>query len=179
MVDTVATSEADWIDQFSPAGRYPPRMKTIHDIRRERLRQLIDEELEGRQADLCRRINRAPQQVSAWLRAPGKNGAKNISDTMAREIETIMRKPYAWLDTDPSARAAASSQPVQQEREIVAAAVKLVRYVKEISVTPVPDALEADLLFHAMRIVRDSGLDGAEGLDGAARQLAASMRNGG
>lgn len=159
-------------------------METISDRRRRRLRTLIDEVAEGNASDFGRKIDKDRRQISAWLRHADSAGAKNISDTSAREIEARFGKPRGWMDADGSVKlitpaAPKASQPLQQEREIVAAAVKLVRYIKERSVTPIPDEMESDLLFHAMRIVRDAAVDDAAGLDDAARQLAASIRNGG
>ena len=193
-VDTDATRADERVDHARERGAYASPMKTTYDIRRGRLRALIDEVAAGNAADFGRQVGKDRRQISAWLREPGKEGAKNISDTSAREIENHFAKGRGWLDgrdregavnpwgvieDTPRPYVQKPSHPVQQEREIVAAAVKLVRYIKERSVAPIPDEMESDLLFHAMRIVRDSGLDGAEGMDEAARQLAASMRNGG
>ncbi len=74
------------------------------------------------------------------------------------------------------------SQPVGSEREIVAAAVKLVRELEAISPDPTPQESYAERLYVAMKIVRDEGASGV--LDDsnvivALRRFAAELRKTG
>lgn len=74
-------------------------MRPLPDIRRDRLRQLIDEQAGGNASEFGRRIDKDRRQMNAWLRDPSKPGAKNLSHKLAREIEAACLKPSGWLDT--------------------------------------------------------------------------------
>lgn len=163
-VEMEATSIAAGVDHPGAAAPYPSRMKTIHDIRRERLRQLIDEEFEGKQAGLCRRIDRLPQQVSAWLRAPDKPGAKNINDTSAREVEQQLGKRRGWLDTDPAAikheqpaQNSGKSHSVQPDIDKIVATVTLLSHYLEVVGLPAYEIRDPVLLETAYAVVEEFG----------------------
>ena len=53
-----------------------------------RVRQLIDENFNGRQADFAKAIKKAPTQVSHWL-----TGERNIGDGVASQIEAAFDLP--------------------------------------------------------------------------------------
>ena len=78
------------------------RMKTIDEVRRQRLAMLRDE-CHG-VGKLAEKISKSPSQVSQWLNASTHSGTgkgRGMSDEMCREIETIFDKPVGWMDTDP------------------------------------------------------------------------------
>lgn len=70
-------------------------MKSIHDVRRENLINLINQEFNGVQTRLAERIGTQANLVNRWAR-----GAKIIGDQSARKIETAARKPVNWMDID-------------------------------------------------------------------------------
>lgn len=75
-------------------------MKPIGEVRRARLRELVEEQ--GSQVAVADRLQKNKNQVYQWLLDPDKDGARNISSATAREIETAFSKPHGWMDTDPS-----------------------------------------------------------------------------
>lgn len=66
-------------------------------IRRQRLRQLIDERFGGRQVRLAHAIERQPDYISRCLK-----GTKGIGEDLARDIERRLGLPNLWLDTLPN-----------------------------------------------------------------------------
>lgn len=75
-------------------------MKTIEEIRRDRLRLLIEEF--GSIAAVARQYERDPAQISQWLNAfvDSKSGKpRNMSSVSAREFERKFGKPTLWMDT--------------------------------------------------------------------------------
>ena len=81
---------------------YHSGMRPSCEIRRSRLRQLIDEQIpgstfRGKPAEFARMVDKDARQVSAWL-----TGAKSLSDSVAREIEVKCLKRSGWLDNEPA-----------------------------------------------------------------------------
>lgn len=75
-----------------------------------------------------------------------------------------------------------ASQPVGSEREIVAAAVKLVRELEAMSPEPLPQETYADRLYVAMKVIRDEGAAGTlddAGMMPMLRRFAAELRKAG
>ena len=68
-------------------------MKTIQEIRRARLTELV--EREPSQAAFARKICKDKNQVNQWL---GKGSVRNISHDLARMVEKTYRLPVGWLD---------------------------------------------------------------------------------
>lgn len=71
------------------------------------------------------------------------------------------------------------SQPVGQERQIVAAAVKLVQHLQDFAVEPIPPERYADLLYVAMLVAREEGAEGilsGETIIPAAKRFARELR---
>lgn len=63
--------------------------------RQQKLKQLIDEQFAGSQADFCRKAELQPAQVNQWL-----TGYRNLGEKAARKIESkIGLKPF-WLDSN-------------------------------------------------------------------------------
>lgn len=76
-------------------------MKPITQIRRDRLRELIEEA--GTQAAVALRIGKDKNQIYQWLLSPGEPGARNIGSKSAKILEMAFSKPEGWMDTDPEA----------------------------------------------------------------------------
>lgn len=76
-------------------------MRTIDDIRHDRLLQLIQEA--GSIKALADKLGRSHAQISNLkTRAKQANGTrKAIGSALARDIETAVGKPTGWMDTDP------------------------------------------------------------------------------
>jgi SOS-response transcriptional repressor LexA len=76
-------------------------MKPIEKIRQENLQRLASEL--GGPAALARALgDKSASQISQWLNASrdSKTGKpRSIGNASAREIEAVLGKPYAWLDT--------------------------------------------------------------------------------
>lgn len=70
-------------------------MKSIHDIRRENLKDLITTDFGGVQSRLSERMGIQSNLVNRWV-----NGKKVIGDASARKIETAARRQTNWLDVD-------------------------------------------------------------------------------
>ena len=70
-------------------------MKSIHDIRRENLKDLITTDFDGVQSRLSERMGIQSNLVNRWV-----NGKKPIGDASARKIEAAARRPTNWLDAD-------------------------------------------------------------------------------
>ncbi|HHT0464843.1 TPA: helix-turn-helix domain-containing protein [Raoultella planticola] len=70
-------------------------MKSIHDIRRENLKDLITTDFGGVQSRLSERMGIQSNLVNRWV-----NGKKVIGDVSARKIETAARLQTNWLDVD-------------------------------------------------------------------------------
>lgn len=70
-------------------------MKSINDIRRDNLRDIIDSDFNRTQSRLAERLECQPNLVSRWVK-----GSKTIGDLVARKIEKAANKPVYWLDVD-------------------------------------------------------------------------------
>lgn len=70
-------------------------MKSIQDVRRQNLKELIDREFNGVQTRLAERMETPANLVNRWVL-----GKKIIGDQVARKIETSANKPRNWLDID-------------------------------------------------------------------------------
>lgn len=73
-------------------------MKSIYDIRRENLKEILRTEFDNRQVRLAERMQVQSNLVNRWC-----SGAKNIGTNVARELEKLGRKAQYWLDLDHSA----------------------------------------------------------------------------
>ncbi|WP_209634538.1 helix-turn-helix domain-containing protein [Cronobacter sakazakii] len=70
-------------------------MKSIYDIRRENLSDILRRDFDGKQSRLAERLGIQPNLVSRW-----ENGVKNIGSNSARRIEEAARRDSHWLDVD-------------------------------------------------------------------------------
>lgn len=76
-------------------------MKSIYEVRRENLVNLINKEFNGVQTRMAERIGTQANLVNRWAL-----GKKIIGDQSARKIEAAARKPNYWLDIDYEVREA-------------------------------------------------------------------------
>lgn len=75
----------------------------IYDIRRERLKLLIDEEFDGNGASFARHVKRQPDYINRLL-STNKKHRKRLGEELAREFETRTGKARDWLDVPPAAQ---------------------------------------------------------------------------
>lgn len=87
-------------------------MKSIHDVRRENLIDLINRDFDGTQSRLAERMGTQQNLLSRWV-----TGKKNIGDQAARKIEAAARKATNWMDLDRS-MSADNQLPSPEEMEI-------------------------------------------------------------
>lgn len=101
-------------------------------------------------------------QLAAYFRV-------DAADLMFRDLRNRVQEPPA-------------SYSVGQEREIVAAAVKLVDYLQELAMAPFPKDQYATYLYVALKVAQEEGasgiLDGSSLVD-ASRRFAARLRKEG
>jgi transcriptional regulator with XRE-family HTH domain len=93
-------------------------MKSIHEIRRENLRTIIQKDFDGRQIRMAEALGFQPNLISRWMASPEMASAKNIGGASARKIEAAARRPAYWLDTDHAMSIAADVEPVDANTEI-------------------------------------------------------------
>lgn len=70
-------------------------MKSIYDIRRENLNEIIRRDFDNTQLRFAERVKRSQNLVNRWC-----TGIKNIGPNAARLIEEAARKERFWLDVD-------------------------------------------------------------------------------
>lgn len=90
-------------------------MKSIYDIRRENLSEIINRDFDANQTRLAERLGIQQNLVSRW-----ETGAKNIGSNAARRIEETARRPAYWLDFDHQL---IPSEPVQEDSAAAPSAV--------------------------------------------------------
>ena len=61
--------------------------------RSEMLLKLINERFDGSQVEFCRKAGKKEAQVTQWL-----NGYRNMKDSTAREIESILGLPNLYFE---------------------------------------------------------------------------------
>lgn len=126
-------------------------MRDIAEIRRENLNHLI-RECPGGQAGLARMADKDRRQISAWAKAPGTPGAKNLSSPVARHLERVCGKPPFWLDhdaTEPSpnlhGESPITSHPQRTDRTKMRDAMELLKHLADLQGAPElvhdPDAI--------------------------------------
>jgi len=137
-------------------------MRPLIDIRRDRLRSLIQELDRGNASAFARRVDKDNRQVSAWLSDPSKPGHKNLSHRSARELELKCLKPSGWLDYEQSndtvttqGQMLASSQPVGIDHDRMRDAAMLLGFLNELQAGPAalpsdPDAISTAYDFLTM-----------------------------
>jgi hypothetical protein len=92
---------SQWRIPISENALFNARMKTIDQIRRERL-QLLRHDFGG-VGKLAEQLGKSSSQVSQWLNASAHSEtgrSRVIADDSAREIEEKCGRPVGWMDTD-------------------------------------------------------------------------------
>jgi hypothetical protein len=74
-------------------------VKKLADVRRARLRGVIDEKFWGRAAALARAVDRSPQAINDMLA-----GRKAFGEKLARHFEDKLSLPVGYLDALPTER---------------------------------------------------------------------------
>jgi hypothetical protein len=69
----------------------------VHEIRRRRLRELIDTRYDGVAAEFARAVGRGDAQIGNIL-----NRHKNLGERLARYFERQVKLPKGWLDVAES-----------------------------------------------------------------------------
>lgn len=89
-------------------------MRTIEDIRRARLMQLLEMSEFPTIQSLADRIERSHAQVSQWKNRSARKGGgvSNIDSSSARHIEKKVGKPVGWMDNDPAYDPPLTAAPV-------------------------------------------------------------------
>jgi DnaJ-domain-containing protein 1 len=77
-----------------------------NEIRRVKLRQLIDERYDGKVARLAAFLDMKPPQLHRWL-----SGGQGVHENSARAIERDCGLPPGWLDLPPDAPPSALPEP--------------------------------------------------------------------
>lgn len=93
-------------------------MKSINDIRRENLRDIINRNFDGRQVRLAERLEINANVISRWLKPATDKNHKAIGDTVARKLEVAANKPKFWIDRDHIMALAAGAASEQEETEV-------------------------------------------------------------
>lgn len=70
-------------------------MKSISDIRRENLTEVIRRYFDDNQTRMAERMGQQQSVISRWVK-----GHRNVGNASARKIEEISGRPKFWLDTD-------------------------------------------------------------------------------
>lgn len=70
------------------------------------MQELVDTRAEGNQAVFAAMIKRSPSVVWQYL-----SGHREMGEKLARHIESVLRLPSGWMDTDASESAAAPPTP--------------------------------------------------------------------
>jgi hypothetical protein len=100
------------VDRRQTVDDYHSAMKSLDQIRRERLEQLIREDFKGRAQSLADKVGKDRRQVSAWRRYKG------MADETAREIEAAALKPSGWLDHEDEPTQKGETQQRQQSHSL-------------------------------------------------------------
>ncbi|EGR4294209.1 LexA family transcriptional repressor [Vibrio cholerae] len=92
-----------------PAGYLPESNKSyievmnddqIQEVRRERLKKLIDDRFDGRNNRIAEALELADSYVSRMLYPLGKKGKKPITAQMVFRIESLLGLPRGWMDDE-------------------------------------------------------------------------------
>ena len=111
-------------------------MKSVYDTRRENLRKMMQEW--GGPTTLAKKLGHSNGSYLAQLAGP--HPSREISEKVAREIESKLSLPASWLDSDHD------GNPRQLDDETLGACVRAVAAAaRDAKVTPSPDAY-ADLV---------------------------------
>jgi len=102
--DTLRTVNSGLLRHGRSASLFNAPMKTIEEIRRERLLELIDEV--GSIAALNAALGLLPRdstlsQIKNQSKESKTTKPRGMGSTMARKLEEALKKPRGWMDSDP------------------------------------------------------------------------------
>lgn len=110
------------------------------------------------------------------IKKPNQEKMVLLASVLGVSASDLSYSDLAAVDDQPA------SQPLGSEREIVAAAVKLVQELEDMSTEPLPRETYADRLYVAMKVIRDEGAAGTlndAGMMPMLRRFAAELRKAG
>jgi len=87
------TCQEEIVNAESEGEPYAHAVAEIHEIRRQRLRDILASDFEGRQVDLAKALDRAPSYISQCI-----TGLSQIGERFSRHVEKKLGKPKGWLD---------------------------------------------------------------------------------
>lgn len=82
--------------------------KSIYDVRRDNLRQLVDSKYDGNRSAFARATGKPINLINLML-TPNTERRKPMGEKLARDLEAAERLPTGWLDVD---RGKSSAVPV-------------------------------------------------------------------
>ncbi len=88
-----------------------------YERRRRNLAQLVKEHCGGIDAEMARRIGRAPSYLARRLYEEGKLGKKRIGDDMTDVIEDAFNLPRGWLSLEQSEGMSLGANSPPNERQ--------------------------------------------------------------
>lgn len=153
-----------------------PSMKRLYDAA---LR--LDNPIRG-QSELARATGQSPQTVKNWEARP-----TGVSAAGASKVQQALGISSTWilegsLPMFVSGDRSGQSQPAGLQRQIIATTVRLIDYVDDMVLDPIPDEDRERLIDIATAEVMErwaSGIDGEKELASAGRSVIARFRSGG
>lgn len=153
-----------------------PSMKRLYDAA-----QRLESPIRG-QSELARAIGQSPQTVKNWeTRATGVSagGASKAQQALGISATWILEGALPMFVGAP---APSPSQSAGLQRQIIATTVRLIDYVNDMVLDPIPDEERDRLIDIATAEVMDrwaSGIEGEKDLASAGRNVIARFRSGG
>lgn len=153
-----------------------PSMKRLYDAA-----QRLEFPIRG-QSELARAIGQSPQTVKNWeTRATGVSatGASKAQQSLGISATWILEGALPMFVGSP---APSPSQSAGLQRQIIATTVRLIDYVNDMVLDPIPDEERGRLIDIATAEVMDrwaSGIEGERDLASAGRNVIARFRSGG
>lgn len=92
-------------------------MKSINEVRRENLLEIIRRDFDGKQIRLAEKLKINANLVSRWLKPVADKNNKGIGDSVARKIEEASNKPKYWLDRDHVLALDSGADEAEQETD--------------------------------------------------------------
>lgn len=153
-----------------------PSMRRLYDAAQQ-LTQPI-----GGQSELARALGQSPQTVKNWESRPtgvSAAGASKAQQSLGISATWILEGTLPMFIGSGSQPA---SHPAGLQRQIIATTVRLIDYVDDMVLDPIPEGDRDRLIDIATAEVMDrwtSGIDGEKDLQSAGRSVIAKFRSGG
>lgn len=155
-----------------------PSMKRLYDAA-----QRLESPIRG-QSELARAIGQSPQTVKNWeTRSTGVSaaGASKAQQALGISSTWILEGALPMFVGVPSG-SPSQSQSAGLQRQIIATTVRLIDYVNDMVLDPIPEEDRYRLIDIATAEVMDrwaSGIEGEKDLASAGRNVIARFRSGG